>query len=76
MKKVLVAGYKSYEAGYLTKPGMPFNSKYFVEQFPGEKDITTKDWMHTYLSTRVNNIVTLKLKLRWLAIVNHARSIF
>ena len=54
LKKLLTAGFKSYKAGYLTKSSIPFKDNYFVELFPNT-EITTRQWMHTYLSLRVSH---------------------
>ena len=57
LKKLLTAGYKSYKAGYLTKSTIPFKDNYFVDAFPNT-EITTRQWMHAYLSLRVSNYYT------------------
>ena len=55
LKKLLTAGYKSYKAGYLTKSTIPFKDNFFVEMFPNT-DITSRQWMHAYLSLRVSTV--------------------
>ena len=52
MKKVLQACYKSYKAGYLTSSSVGFRDNFFKEYFPNE-NISTRDYMFTYLSIRV-----------------------
>ena len=59
LRKLLIAGYKSYKAGYLTSSTIPFNENYFVEQFPNAKNITRKQWMHSYLSLRVSTTLVM-----------------
>ena len=54
LRKILIAGFKSYKAGYLTSSSIPFQDNFFVEQFPEAKNITRKQWMHSYLSLRVS----------------------
>ena len=54
LRKLLIAGFKSYKAGYLTSSSIPFQDNFFVEQFPDAKNITRKQWMHSYLSLRVS----------------------
>ena len=55
LRKLLIAGYRSFKAGYLTSSAIPFQDNFFVEQFPHAKSITKKYWMHSYLSLRVSN---------------------
>ena len=57
LRKLLIAGYKSYKAGYLTSSAIPFQDNFFVEQFPNAKNITRKQWMHSYVSLRVSNFL-------------------
>ena len=54
LRKLLIAGYSSFKAGYLTKSTIPFRENFFVDQFPQAKNITRKYWMHSYLSLWVS----------------------
>ena len=60
LKKILIAGFKSYKAGYLTSSTIPFQDNFFREQFPNEKNISRKQWMHSYLSLRVSTQQIIK----------------
>ena len=70
LRKSLIAGYQSYQAGYLTKSSIPFRDNFFKEQFPNEK-ISTRDWMYTYLSLRVSFFM-----LRYFLVVYPLQSLF
>ena len=54
LRKILIAGYESQKAGYNSSSAKPFRDNFFREQFPNTKDVTSKDWMHAYLSIRVS----------------------
>ena len=54
MKKLLIAGFQSYKAGYLTKSTIPFKDNFFKEQFPNNPEIPIRKWMHAYISLRVS----------------------
>ena len=51
LEKVLLAGYDSYCDSMLAD-GIAFNDKYYRARFPNDKDISSHQWMHTYLATR------------------------
>ena len=53
LRKCLIAGFKSYKAGYLTSSTIPFRDNFFREQFPLIKSVSTNQWKHAYLSLRV-----------------------
>ena len=61
LRKCLIAGFKSYKAGYLTSSSIPFQDNFFREQFPEAKNITRKQWMHSYISLRVSVTVVRAL---------------
>ena len=60
LRKMLIAGYKSYQAGYNTSRTKPFDDKFFREQFPNIKTVSKEQWMHAYLSLRVNITILIE----------------
>ena len=54
LRKVLVAGFQSFKAGYNSSSTKPFKDNFFREQFPNAKSISSQQWMHAYLSIRVS----------------------
>ena len=54
LRKILIAGFESYKAGYCTSSETPFQDNYFRKQFPNQKSISSQQWMHAYLAIRVS----------------------
>ena len=55
LRKCLIAGFKSFKSGYLTKSTIPFQDNHFREQFPNSK-IPYEKWKHAYIAIRVSLI--------------------
>ena len=54
LRKCLKAGFNSYKAGYLTRSDIHFRDNFFRDEFPNSPEISTRKWMHVYLSLRVS----------------------